>query len=468
MFIRKQSIENKTNDKQLLLDAMQQIIDGTYTPIDTTIFSDPEVADKLNEVVLSLKKYNNNFVMRMNEAMENIGDNSCVKEMVEQVTSQTSAIQQMTTSSKDLEVSINSISDEIGHIKEGAQVAIEVSQNSVTNMNDTIVAVTNSVDEIRGINTKVQDFHEKIGQITIIADIVKKVANQSGLLALNASIEAARAGEAGKGFAVVANEVKNLSNNTTQSAEQIVQYVNELQASIEELMMLVENTTAHLEEGNSKVQQSVDDMNSMSEHMNTINNRINNIYTAVNTQTDVTNEFVKSLESIAESYDILTQDCITTGNHLYKNGRYIDTARSDMARGFSALTTQDWLRVFQIDHHIFTWRVYNNLAGFEHLKITQLNNPKTCKLGKWAAEQTDTRITGSREFKDVLRYHEDVHKHACDSWYAAEDGDRETALHHFNLTLASYKQFHAAIEAFKAYMKTIGYTDETPMHGFKL
>ncbi len=468
MFKRKQTTTNGSNDKQLLLDAMQQIIDGTYDPIDTTPFADPDLAQKLNEVVFSLKKYNNSFVMRMNEAMENIGDNSCVKEMVEQVTSQTSAIQQMTTSSKDLESSIGDISEEIGHIKEGAQVAIEVSQNSVNNMNDTIVAVTNSVNEIRGINTKVQDFHDKIEQITNIADMVKKVANQSGLLALNASIEAARAGEAGKGFAVVANQVKDLSSNTTQSAEQIVQYVTELQASISELIDLVEDTTTHLEEGNSKVQQSVEDINNLSEHMNNINGRINNIYDAVSTQTDVTNEFVRSLESIAESYDILTQDCITTGNHLYKNGRYIDTARSDMARGFSALHTQDWLRVFQIDHHIFTWRVYNNLAGFEHLKITQLNNPKTCKLGKWAAAQTDSRITGSREFKDVLKYHEDVHKHACDSWYAAEDGDRETALHHFNLTLASYKQFHAAIEAFKNYMKTIGYTDETPMHGFRL
>lgn len=462
MFFKPQNTSTmKDNDRQLLLDAMQQFIDGDFTPIDTTPFSDSELADKLNEVMVAFKKSNNNFLMRINEAMEHIGDNSSVKEMIEQVTSQNEAIQNMSSSSQDFEASIHSISDEVEHIREDAQAAIEVSQNSVTNMSDTIVAVTNSVEEIRSINSKVQDFHEKIEQITNIIDMVKKVANQSGLLALNASIEAARAGEAGKGFAVVANQVKELSSNTTQSADTIVQYVTELQASIEELISLVNNTTNHLEEGNAKVQQSVQDINNMSEHVNLINERIRNIYDAVNTQTDVTNSFVQSIDSIAGSYEILTANCITTADHLYKIGRYTDTTRNDMARGFSALTTQDWLRVFQIDHHVFTWRVYNNLANLEHLLITQLNNPKTCKLGKWAGEQTDPRIINSREFKEVLKHHEDLHKHACDSWYAAEDGNRETALEHFNKTLESYKLFHCAIESFKTYLKTIGYDEET-------
>ena len=386
--------------------------------------------------------------------------------MVEQVTSQTTAIQNMSTASKDFETSIHSISDDVEHIKKDAQEAIEVSQSSMNHMNETITAVTNSVNEIHGINEKVQDFHEKIEQITNIVDMVKKVASKSGLLALNASIEAARAGEAGKGFAVVANQVKDLSANTTQSADTIVQYVTELRGSIEELVALVNNTTSHLMEGNQKVQRSVQDISNLSEHMTLINDRIANIFDAVNTQSNVTNDFVQMIDSIAESYRTLTDDCITTGNHLYRIGRYIDTTRNNMARGFTDLSTQDWLRVFQIDHHTFTWRVYNNLAGFEHLKIEQLNNPKGCKLGKWAASQTDPRITGSHEFKEVLRHHDGVHTHACDSWYAAEEGNRELALHHFNLTLESYNLFYDAIEKFKAYLRNIGISEETQIESF--
>lgn len=467
MFKKKTTTLNDTGDKKLIMEAMQKIMDGDYAYIDTSAYADPALAEKFNELIAYFKKTNNNFVMRMNEAMEHIGDSSYVKVMVEQVIGQTTSIQEMTESSKELESSINDISQEVGFIKDNAQAAISVSQNSVSNMNETISSVEESVEEINSINAKVQDFHEKIDQITKIIDMVKKLASQSSLLALNASIEAARAGEAGKGFAVVANQVKELSSNTSQSAETVVKYVSELQESIGELIELVNHTTTHLKESNQNVQKSVEDINSMSEHMSLINDRIANIFEAVNTQSTVTNTFVKSIESIADSYEELQNDCISTGSHLYRIGRFVDTTRSDMARGFSELTTQDWLRVFQIDHLIFTWRVYNNLSGFEHLKITQLNNPKGCKLGKWACAQTDPKIINSSAFNEVIKHHNDVHKHACDSWYAAEDGDRETALTHFNATYESYQKFAKAIDDFKAYMKTIGYTDETQIVVFR-
>ncbi len=467
MFKKKPIPTNDSNDKQLLLNAMQQIIEGNYSAADTGLFADAELATKLNDMIAHLKKSNNNYVMRMNESMEHIGDNSCVKEMVEEVTLQNASIQAMTASSRDLEISIQEISDEVGHIREDAQSAIHVSHTSVENMNETILAVERSVKEIRGIDTKVEEFRDKIDQISNIIDMVKKLANQSNLLALNASIEAARAGEAGRGFSIVANQVKELSANTGHSAETVVTYVTELQESLTELRFLVDSTTAHLENGNAKVSQSVHDINDLSNHMDHINNRINNIYHAVNTQTDVTNQFVQSIEAMASSYEILERDCLATGDHLHHISRYVDSARGDMARGFSDLTTQDWIRVFQIDHHILTWRIYNNIAGFEHLKLEQLNNPAGCKLGKWIASQTDSRITGSHEFREVRKTHEELHKHAVNSWTAQENGNRELALRHFDLALQSYRQFYNAIDAFKKYMRSLGYTDETAIKKFQ-
>ncbi len=467
MFKKNNKDINTTNDKQLLLDAMQQFIDGKYASVDTSAYSDPEIAKKFNEMMTVLKKSNNNYVMRMNEAMEHIGDNSCVKEMIEQVMAQTSSIQSMSTSSKEFEASIQNISEEVDHIRDEAQAAIEVSTTSVNNMNETIEAVSDSVNQIQGIHEKVAIFEEKIEQITNIIDIVKKLANQSNLLALNASIEAARAGEAGRGFAIVAGQVKELSSNTAQSADMVVDYVEELRVSLAELKTLVDSTTEHLNESNSRVQNSVQDINSMSDHMDLINDRINNIHNAVNTQTNVTESFVRSIESMAASYEILERDCFATGDHLHSISRYVDSARGDMARGFSDLTMQDWVRIFQIDHHILTWRMYNNIAGFEHLKIEQLNNWNGCKLGKWIAGQTDTRITGSTQFREMKKYHEELHHHGCDSWQAAEDGNRELALHHFDLALASYRKFYDAIEKFKAYLRTIGHIEETPIKPFK-
>ena len=146
---------------------------------------------------------------------------------------------------------------------------------------------------------------------------------------------------------------------------------------------------------------------------------------------------------------------------MYRISRFIDTARSDMARGFAKITTQDWLRVFQVDHFIFTWRLYNNLSHFEHLKITQLNNPKGCKLGKWIGAQTDPQILNNQHFKDVVRYHEDIHKYGCDSWYAAEDGDTALAVSNFSKALESYNNFSDSMDKFKKFMASIGHTAST-------
>ena len=220
------------NDMNLLMEMMDKVIAGEYGDVDTSLFSNPAYGAKLNELIHAFKKANNNFVMRLNEAMESIGDNSYVKNTMDQVQSQTTSIAEMESASQGLADSINGISVSMDGIRDSTHEMLAAVQNSTANMNESIRVVNESFEKINIINKQVQDFKEKIDKIGEIVDIVKKVASQSNLLALNASIEAARAGEAGKGFAVVAEQVRRLSINTSESAEDIVKYVNELEKDI--------------------------------------------------------------------------------------------------------------------------------------------------------------------------------------------------------------------------------------------
>lgn len=457
----KKMVTQTDNDKQLMIQAMEKIINGSFTPIDTSSFTDKAYAEKLNQVIYTFLNANNNFIMRMNEAMLSIGDSATIKKMLDQVEAQNVSIQGMNDSSRSLQESLNKISDEAGHIKETTLNTVKISQTSIEHMNEAMNAIEGSMAEVSSINDKTAFFHDKVMEISNIIGMIKKISNQSSMLALNAAIEAARAGESGKGFAVVANQMTELSKNTSQSAETIVKYVSELRDNIGELTSLVDSTTAHLGENNEIMQRSVTDFNSMTEQMDLINDSINNIYNSVNTQSEVTELFVKSMGDIADSYATLGEDCMNTGKHMYRISRYIDTARNDMARGFSNLTTQDWLDVFRTDHLVYTWRLYNNLAHFEHLRIEQLNNPKGCKFGLWAAAQTDSRITGNQLFKDVFKYHENIHKYGCDSWYAAEEDDTALALSNFSKALENFENFSNSIDKFKKYMSSIGYKDAT-------
>ena len=373
----------------------------------------------------------------------------------------------MNDSSKVLKDSINNISQAMGDIRDNTHDMLHTSQSSSVNMSDSIRVVNESSQKIADINGQVQAFHEKINKIGEIVDIVKKVASQSNLLALNASIEAARAGEAGKGFAVVADQVRQLSSNTAESAEDIVKYVNELKGDIEVLATSMEETTSKLSEGNEKVEISLRDIEHMNEQMTAINDAVERIFDDIDRQSETTKEFNDQVSNIADTYGMLTKECTETGTHIFKIGRYIDTCRSDMFREAGAVTTQDMLRIFEIDHFILMWRVYNNIVDFERLKITQLNNPDTCKIGKWMHSQTDTRITTSSQFKKLDAAHRLIHKYACESWYAKDEGDINKALEAFQKCYDAYSEYKKAIADMKSYLRAIGYTDETKIVIFR-
>ena len=128
-------------------------------------------------------------------------------------------------------------------------------------------------------------------------------------------------------------------------------------------------TTSKLAEGNEKVEQHHwNSIRQMNQQMNQIKDRVDNAFEDIDTQTDVTKDFTRQIESISKSYKELSDDCTEMGTHVYKIGRYIDTTRSDMVRGFAEITQQDWLDVFINDHFILMWRVYNNAVDFERLR----------------------------------------------------------------------------------------------------
>ena len=434
------------SDMELLLQAMDRIIEGQYDDIDISGFANPVYGQKLNDVLHAFKRSNNNFVMRLNDAMGSIGDNSYVKQTFDQVNSQAESIADMETASQNLETSIDHITGNMAHIRDNTREMLSVVKNSSDNMNESIKVVNQSSERITQINEEVQSFQEKIDKIGDIVLIVKKLANQSNLLALNASIEAARAGDAGRGFAIVAEQVRLLSNNTSESAENIAQHVTALKNDIDALATSMNDTTESLAEGNMKVESSLEDIAKITEQMMLITEKIDNVFEDIDMQSNVTKSFTKQISSISDSYEELVADCTAQGTHIFKIGRYIDTARSDMARGFSAITQQDWLKVFDIDHFILMWRVYNHAMGFEQLKITQLNNPEGCKLGKWIAAQTNPDITSSSEFSTLKNAHKAVHNWATKSWEAKDKCDADLALEYFNRTYEAYFDYQKAIQ----------------------
>lgn len=456
---KKESVAVNESNNQVI-SYIDKIIGGDYNLSSPEEFENKELVTKLNELVVAMLESNNNFVMRLNDSMTKIGDSSCVKNMMTEVHSQASAINDMRSSSGNLESSINSVLQSAGEIKDTSMEIIKSAKDTTDAMNESISIVDESVAMVQSINDQVNDFKDKAIKINTIIDVVRQVAQKSGLLALNASIEAARAGESGRGFAVVAEEIKALSANTTASTDDVVKYIEELLKGITSIAEQIESTTAKLRAGNESVHNSVDAISNMYGKLDNINDDIESIYNEINMQNAQAQNFIAGVNTIADSYATLEEECMDTGKHLYKISRDIDRARSDMARHYSQLKTLDWITVFEVDHLIFTWRLYNNLAEFESLKITQLNNPKGCKFGKWA-NNPDNPIAGSKELAKAIKCHDELHKYACSSWEAKDKGDVNGAMAYFEKAYIAYGQFQASLDDVRRAIKATGDTAVT-------
>lgn len=449
LFHSKKSTNAVVSDRAKLLEEISKVSNGEINTIGEDGFLDVELIQQINAMIYNLKSSGNNDVMRMNDLVEEATNNSIMKEMLETVLGQSNSIDGLKISSKELGDSISNISNAVENIKQFVDEAVVTSVDSAQNMTKSIEVVSQSTEEIRNINEMVHSFQSKTLKIHEIIDLVKKVAQQSNLLALNASIEAARAGEAGKGFAVVAGEVKVLSESTTESAADIMRYVKELQANTEELVETIHKTTQKLEDGNQIVERSVNSIQSLNTQMNTINDEIGSIYNFIQNQEETANGFITSIDTLSDSYDEMQNQCNNGGKYLFDIVRGTDKIRGNLVRNAMGFTTKEFLHVFEVDHMVFTWRLYNAINKYETLQMDVVNNHKDCKLGKWCNSIKDEKILNHPSFLQMKKYHEELHAVAVRCLKEIENQNRVQAIRYYEEASATLQKLLQEIEKVK-------------------
>jgi methyl-accepting chemotaxis protein len=169
-----------------------------------------------------------------------------------------------------------------------------------TQVDDTITAINLMVSNVQATSTEVQALVVMAADISKVLDVIRAIAEQTNLLALNAAIEAARAGEAGRGFAVVADEVRALAHRTQQSTREIEQMVGSIQSGTTNAVSSMNQTNAQAQKTLVMAHGAGKALAEITNALDQINERNLLIATAAEEQSQVAQEVDRNLVSIRD------------------------------------------------------------------------------------------------------------------------------------------------------------------------
>jgi len=216
------------------------------------------------------------------------------------VTRQSDLISMVATAMNEMQSAIEEVAGNASRAADVTRHAQETSEKGGRIIHDSSAQVQTLAEQILKAVDVIRKLSEDSQNITSVLDVIRGVAEQTNLLALNAAIEAARAGEQGRGFAVVADEVRTLAQRTQQSTEDIQRMITTLQAGVADIVSVMETGSEQAGETERLATEAEKELKIILESMNDIMEVNASVASATEEQTQVVEEINRNIVNINE------------------------------------------------------------------------------------------------------------------------------------------------------------------------
>lgn len=266
--------------------------------------------------ILQVSDVTRNKVMETSDKMISLKNstslvNQSLHEIAQGILSTSESIQEQSEMTGEIQNAVRIAKENTLEVVKSAQTSAEHIENNSHRM-ELLKKQSEDIESVEiDVEKAMDELKDKVKEVSEITKAIFSISEQTTLLALNASIESARAGEAGKGFAVVADQIRQLSDQTKQSTEQIEQIVNELNMNADLTASLIGRSKEATTQQKQLIEQNAKSFDELNRQSDELSERADNLETEIEKLLESNNRIVESisqLSAVSEEITASTQE----------------------------------------------------------------------------------------------------------------------------------------------------------------